>query len=316
MPSKNLQVRNMSWGNKKVVVTGAGGFLGKSLCERLVSEGAKVYAIDDFSLGLGSHPSLSSIKGDIEIACHDIRDYDGLESKLKDSDAVFHLAAIADPRACKENFDLAFSVNVVGTKNILQASKNCKRIICMSSASVYGAPEYVPINENHPRNGKDPYALTKIMGESLCRNYHENYKVPVTIARNFNSFGPGQSRAYLIPTLITQALEKGKIEIWSSKPSRDFTYVDNTIDALLKIAETDKLIGDIVNIGSRYEVSSGELAEKISKMVGDVSVIDLKKETVGSSRLVCDNAKLKSIGWEPKISFEEGLEKTIKWYKG
>jgi len=304
----------MNWSSRVVAVTGAAGFLGSHLCEALVQKKIKVYALDNFSAG--STKNIESIKDKIELVKCDITKANDL-TIIREVDIVFHLAAIANPRVCKNNFDLAFNVNVSGTKNVLDAcKKNCERVIFMSSSSVYGDPIYVPIDEKHPLNGKDPYAITKIIGEYLCKNYYENYGVPVTIVRNFNTFGPRQSTEYLIPTLIIQALEKKEIEIWNSKPSRDFNYVDNVVDALLKVVEVEDLVGDVVNIGSGKEIKVGELAEGISRIFGGIPVIDLKKETVGSSRLVCDNRKLvEKTGWKPKVSFEDGLEKTIQWYK-
>lgn len=303
----------MSWTGKKVAITGAAGFLGSYLCEILVAKGARVVALDDFTIG--SPRSTEPFKNDVQIVSCDIVS-NNIRQYLEGNQVVFHLAAIANPRSCKEDFDLAFSVNVEGTKNVLDACRGCERVIFLSAAATYGNPEYVPIDEKHPTNGNDPYAITKIMAEYLCTNYHQNYGVPVTIVRNFNTFGPRQSTAYLIPTLITQAMQQKEIEIWNPKPIRDFLYIDNTIDALLRIAESEELIGETVNVGSGKEVEVGALAEKISQIFGGLPIVNLNRDVVGSERLVCDNSKLERMtGWKPVIPFEEGLRRTCSWFQ-
>jgi nucleoside-diphosphate-sugar epimerase len=303
-----------SWDNESVVVTGAAGFLGSHLCQTLASNGARVVALDNVETG--SSANLESLNGGIQIISCDITKKDDLQSYIRDSQTVFHLAAIASPRACKANFDLAFDVNVVGTKNILSACENGQRVIFMSSASVYGEPAYVPIDEDHPLDGKDPYAATKIMAENLCRNYYQSYGVSVIIVRNFNAFGPRQSPEYIVPTLITQALNDNRIEIWSVKPTRDLMYVDNTIEALLRIAGSDELGGQVVNVGSGEEIQIGVLAEKVAQICGGVPLVDLNKDVIGSPRLVCDNAKLKeTTGWKITVAFEEGLQRTTDWFR-
>lgn len=303
----------MDWAGKKVVVTGAAGFMGSYLCEALVAKGAKVVALDNFSVG--SKSNIELLKNDTQIVNCDITK-DDIREYIGNSQIVFHLAAMANPRTCKENFDLAFRVNVEGTKNVLEASRECQRVIFLSAAATYGNPSYIPIDEKHPLNGNDPYAITKIMAEYLCHSYYQNYGVPVVIVRNFNTFGPGQTPAYIIPTLITQALQNKKIEIWNPKPTRDFMYIDNTIDALLGIAESEKLIGDVINVGSGDEVQIETLAEKISQMFGGIPIVNLNKDVVGSERLVCDNTKLKKVtGWKLVVPFEDGLQKTCSWFK-
>ncbi|MFC1992235.1 NAD-dependent epimerase/dehydratase family protein [Chloroflexota bacterium] len=303
----------MSWTGKKVAVTGAAGFLGSHLCEALVAKGTEVVALDNFNVGPASN--IEGLKDKMQIVACDITK-DDIRGYLKDSQIVFHLASLANPRSCSENFDLAFGVNLVGTKNVLDASTNCERAIFMSAAANYGDPSYIPIDEKHPLNATDPYAITKIMAEYLCKNYFQNYGVPVVIARNFSTFGPRQTPAYIIPTLITQALQQERIEIWNPKPTRDFMYVDNTIDALLRIAECEELTGDVVNIGSGDEIQIGALAEKVSQMFGGIPVVNLNKEVLGSKRLVCDNTKLKKVtGWKLNVSFEDGIQKTCDWFR-
>jgi nucleoside-diphosphate-sugar epimerase len=303
----------LNWLNSKVVVTGGAGFLGSHLCQALVERGAKVTVVDDFSFSAAGN--LAAISDDIQLVHHQLGGPSDSLELTEGWDVLFHLAAVADPRKCKEDFDLAFQTNVVGTKNILASCNNNGRVIFLSTASVYGEPEYVPIDEQHPLKGNDPYAITKIMGEGLCKHYYENAGVPVTIVRNFNTFGPRQSRAYLIPTLIYQALTSEVVELWNPDPVRDFAYVSNTVDALLAIADTEKTLGLTINVGGGEGIRAGDLAEKIGAMF-QVPVVDLKKQVGGSAKLICDNSKLKTItGWSPTVTLEEGLSETIAYWR-
>lgn len=303
----------MNWKGKRVVVTGAAGFLGIHLCRALTSRGAQVTALDN--MHLRSSDNMDMHRDAIAIINCDIVS-DDLRIYTNHSDVVFHLAAIASPREAKRVFHQAFEVNVVGTNNVLRSCSDKQRIVYMSSASVYGDPIYVPMDENHPLNGEDPYAITKIMAEILCRNYNKNYGVNVVIVRNFNHFGPYQVSEYIIPTLIHQALNENRIEIWNAQPTRDFLYVDNTMDALLKIAATNELVGDVVNLGGGEEIQIGTLVQEISRLCGEVPIVDLGKDVIGSSRLVCDNRKLKeTTGWDISVPFQEGLQRTVEWFK-
>ena len=295
---------------KKVVVTGAAGFLGSSLVPRLTAEGATVTAADNFSF---ARPDQASGVAPRDV---DIRDGPAVERLMGEAqpDVVIHLAAVANPRTCKQDFPLAFDVNVGGTQHLLRYAPAPARFVFMSSAAVYGEPLYLPIDENHPRRGRDPYSITKIIGEDLCELYATNYQRSVVVARNFNAFGVGQTGDYIVPQLIRQALTEHKIEIWDARTVRDLTYVDNTVDALVRIAQSDHK--GTVNIGSGRGVSVGELARRIGQKLGGVPVVDLKKKVLGSPVLVASNARLESLGWSERVTFEDGLDRTIEWTRG
>lgn len=303
----------MSWRGRKVVVTGGAGFIGSHLCEALVASGADVTVLDDFSYGAAAN--LDGIKKNVRLLHGRLGDgLDGL-GELIEGEVVFHLAAVADPRKCKEDFDAAFRTNVLGVKTILEVGKRFDRVIVLSSAAVYGDPEYLPIDEKHPLKGKDPYAVTKILAELLCRHFSQNVGVRLTAVRNFNAFGPRQSTAYLIPTLVTQALVEKRIEIWSAEPVRDFLFVSDTVGALLAVAASEATVGTTINIGAGQGVRAGDLAAKIAALF-DVPVIDLKRTVGGSTKLVCDNSLLKKLtGWAPKVSLEDGLKATVESFR-
>jgi dTDP-glucose 4,6-dehydratase len=181
---------------------------------------------------------------------------------------------------------------------------------------VYGDPEYLPIDEDHDLNGNDPYSRTKQMTESLAWTYNDNYDLNVTATRNFNTFGPRHSKDYLIPTLLYQAINENKIEIWSETTSRDFIFIDDMVEALLTVAASDAVIGEPINIGTGNEWTSKELADLIAERFGGIDVINLEKDTTGSDRLVCENTKLQTTtDWEPAVSFEDGLDRTVEWYR-
>lgn len=295
---------------RTVLVTGAAGFLGTTLLPRLTAEGARVVPADNLSF---ARPDRA---GGPEIRPVDIRDPRAVEALCRESapDLIVHLAAVANPRTCKQDFPLAFDVNVGGTQNLLRHAPPKARFLFMSSAAVYGEPLYLPLDEGHPRRGRDPYTVTKIVGEDLCQNYVDNYQRSVVIARNFNAFGAGQTGDYIVPQLIRQALTEGRIEIWDPRTVRDLTYVDNTVDAVLRLAASDRT--GVFNIGSGRGISVGELAALVSKKLGGVPVVDLHKKALGSPVLISNNQRLKELGWSETVGFEEGVDRTIAWMRG
>ncbi len=300
----------MTIAGKTVCVTGAAGFLGSWLCRELVGRNARVIGLDNFSIG--PRERLSDVANDIELVTADVRDADGIAEHVSRSDVVFHLAAIDSRQACQRDFDLAFDVNVGGTKNVLSHCSGVERVVVMSSTMVYGEPTYQPVDEAHATNGYEPYAVTKIASEGLCRAYGFNEDVAFTIVRNSNTFGPGQGPDYLVPSLILEALNRGRIDVWTPGVVRDFQYVEDCVDGLIQIAETEATLGETVNLGTGTGTTTGQLAEKICEMVGSTWE-DLGKAPPVSAELIADVTKLRRLtGWEPEIGLEDGLARTIE----
>lgn len=303
----------MKLDNKTVCVTGAAGFLGLHLCRRLLGQGAKVIALDNYAIG--SPTTLASLPGPIKIKEGDIRRPETIREPLAQADVVYHLAAIANPRTCQRDFPLAFDVNVHGTANVLEACQNAERFVFLSSIMVYGEPRYLPIDDQHPLEGRDPYSASKIICEHLVKIANYIHKLPYTIVRNSNSYGPYQGNDYLAPTLIRQGLERRSIEIWDPRTIRDFLFVDDTVEALVRMVETESASGEIINLGSGLGVSAGEMADVISKQLG-VPWVDVKKPAPVSSKLIADTTKLKALtGWQQQVSLEEGIARTIEYFR-
>jgi dTDP-glucose 4,6-dehydratase len=309
----------------KILITGAGGFIGSHLCEYLVKQGYDVRAFVRYnSRSYFGWLEESPIKKDLEFYTGDIRDFDSLKDSMKGVDIVFHLAAlIGIPYSFRS--PLAYiKTNIEGTYNVLQASRDLKikRVIHTSTSEIYGTAQYVPIDEKHPTNPQSPYAATKSGADELALSFYRSFDLPVTIIRPFNTFGPRQSARAVIPTIITQILSgKKQIELGNLESTRDLNYVLNTVEGFYKVGLHENTIGEVVNLGSGKEISIKDLAYQIAKMHN--SSIDFKmdekrirpvKSEVG--RLLCDASKAnKMTGWMPKYSLEEGLEQTIEWFK-
>jgi len=306
----------MDWKNKNALITGAAGFLGSHLTEALNNLGANVIAVDLISQ-FGS-ANIDHLKDKIKIIDTDITNEKDFEKITDDVDYIFHLAAYAVPSMCEKNPDIAFRTNVQGTFNVMRfvVKKDVEKFIFPSSALLYGRyPQYLPIDEKHPIEfSGNIYNATKKIGEDLCLHFHEKHNLPVVFFRLFNAFGPRQSSYYFIPTVIVQAMKTKQIELWSEKPTRDFTFVSDTISAFIKAAES-KYIGGPINIGSGREIKTGDIARQIANSFG-AEIKFLNKEVTGSMRLQCDNTKAREIlGWKPTVPFEDGLDKTIQWFK-
>jgi nucleoside-diphosphate-sugar epimerase len=302
-----------AWRDKQVVVTGGAGFIGSHLCERLVAAGARVTVIDDLSHGRAGN--LESVIRDIRMVNHRLGD--GIEPPAEQmtGDVLFHFAALADPRACKNDPARAHRLNVTATEELLKAWCG-GRILFPSTASIYGDPKYLPIDEKHPPGPVgDPYAESKIAAERLFDRYRVERGLKSTIVRNFNLYGPRQSESYFVPTLVAQAIRDNQISIWNGRPVRDMTYIDDGVEALLAVAAADQALGETINLGSGRGTRMEDLARQVADLFG-VPFVDQQKDVVGSRELVCDNSKLRRMtGWAPRTSLAEGVEHTVAHFR-
>lgn len=315
----------MNWSRQKVLVTGAGGFIGSHLVTRLVELGASVRALIKYNSrnDWGLLEMLPEITQAIEIIHGDLRDAYVVSRAVKEVDVVFHLGAIISIPYSYQNPNEVVETNVMGTLNVLNATRECSvsKLIHTSSSEVYGTAQYVPIDEQHPLQGQSPYSASKIAADKLAESFHASYNLPVGTVRPFNTYGPRQSSRAIIPTIITQVLTNEIVHLGSLHPTRDFTYVEDTVIGFIKAAESSSIIGEVVNLGVGTEISIGSLAKRIFQLMGqeprivsdDMRIRPAKSEV---ERLLSDNAKARSlIGWEPKISLDEGLNHTIKWLR-
>lgn len=314
----------MMWRNKNILITGAGGFIGSHLTEKLVNLGAEVTVFvrynsqNNFRL-IEILPD--KIKEKLNIIQGDLRDSDAIRNAIKNIDIVFHLGALVGIPYSYVHPRETIETNVIGTFNILAAAKefDIEKIIHTSTSEVYGTAQYVPIDEKHPLQGQSPYSASKIAADKIAQSFYLSYGLPVAVIRPFNSYGPRQSARAIVPTLITQALTKNEITLGSISPTRDLTYVIDTVGAFIKIAESSKSIGEVINIGSNFEISIENLAKKIINLINpDVKiVIDRKRIRPKESevgRLWADASKAdKILGWKPNVSFDNGLKITIDW---
>ena len=308
----------------KALITGADGFIGSHLTELLVKSGYQVKALAQYN-SFNSWGWLEDVEvlNDIEVLTGDIRDPYFCQHITKGVDVIFHLAAlIAIPYSYLAP-DSYVDTNIKGTLNICQAAITNKvgRVIHTSTSEVYGSARYVPIDEKHPLQAQSPYSASKIAADAMATSFYNAFELPLTIARPFNTFGPRQSARAVIPTIITQIANGcDKIELGDMTPTRDFNYVADTCRGFLELARCDKAIGEVVNIGSNYEISIGDVLHLIRELMhSDVEfVMDekrLRPEKSEVSRLWCDNTKINSLtGFKPEYSLSLGLEKTIDWF--
>jgi len=263
----------MNWNKKSVLVTGAGGFIGSHLTEYLVELGANVKAFVRYNsrndwgmLELLPEEKLSQI----EVITGDLKDADAVRHAAKDVDIIFHLGSlIAIPYSYIHPRE-TIETNILGALNVLMAAKenNVEKVIHTSTSEVYGTARYVPIDENHPLQGQSPYSASKIGADKIAESFYRSFNLPVAIIRPFNTYGPRQSARAVIPTIITQALTKEKIFLGSLHPTRDYTYVKDVVEGFIKVAESSKSVGEVINIGSNFEISIGDLANKIISLIG------------------------------------------------
>jgi NAD dependent epimerase/dehydratase len=317
-------LRLSDWNKKRVLVTGAGGFIGSHLAERLVQEGAEVRALVHYNaFGRRGWLDRSPQLEEMQVIAGDLTDRDSVRQAVKDRDILFHLGAlIAIPYSYQAPLSYIHT-NIEGTLNVLQAGREegVKRIVHTSTSEVYGSAQYVPIDEKHPLKGQSPYAASKIGADKIAEAFHLSFNTPVTTVRPFNTFGPRQSMRAIIPTIIVQCLRGNIVHLGNLHPTRDLNFVANTVDGFLLAASEPAALGQTVNLGSRREISVGDLASLIAKMVGKPIKIESEDERLrpaGSEveRLLAENALAgKLFGWTPKVSLEEGLNLTIAWIR-
>jgi dTDP-glucose 4,6-dehydratase len=322
--SQSLPQVSPTWQGRKVLVTGAGGFIGSHLTEFLVSKGATVRAMVHYNaLGAWGWLDSSPLKDQIEVVAGDICDRDSVSRAVKDQDVVFHLAAlIAIPYSYQAPASYIHT-NIEGSMNVLVAAQQhgIERVIHTSTSEVYGTARYAPIDEGHPLQGQSPYSASKIGADKIVESFHLSFGVPAVTVRPFNTFGPRQSTRAVIPTIITQLLTGNHVKLGSLHPTRDLNYVGNTVEGFVLAAEAPDAVGQTVNIGSGREISIGDLVQVIAKIIGVDPVVESDDNRVrpGKSeveRLIADNTLAHGLlGWQPRLTLEEGLAKTVEWMR-
>lgn len=313
-----------AWKDQRVLVTGAGGFIGSHLTERLVAEGARVRAFVRYNsrgdVGLLSLLP-SEIYSRIEIIAGDLRDLTAVKGAIGGADYIFHLGAlIAIPYSYLHPADV-IETNILGTMNILLAARDAgtKRIVHTSTSEVYGSALSVPIAESHPLQGQSPYSASKIGADKIVESFYCSYNLPVVTVRPFNTYGPRQSARAVIPTIISQALTNSTVHLGNLDARRDLTYVTDTVDGFLKAAEAPGIEGETFNLGAGSEIRIGDLAQKIVSLIGKpvkivVDPTRLRPEKSEVQRLLSDSQLAKDkLGWETQISLMDGLKQTIDW---
>ncbi len=312
---------------KRVLVTGAGGFIGSHLVELLVREGHEVRAFLRYN-GRDDRGQIDRLPPDVqrsvEVQRGDLKDPEAVRNAVNGQAWVFHLGAlIAIPYSYQNPLDVV-QTNVVGTAHVLDAcrgSGTLERVVLTSTSEVYGTAQYVPIDERHPLRGQSPYAATKIGSDALGESYHRAFGLPVAILRPFNTFGPRQSARAIIPTIISQALSKPKIRLGSLDPRRDLTYVKDTAAGFLALASCDAALGRVVNIGRGDDLTIGELVEKIGKILGHSIEVETDESRVRPpasevGRLLAGTALAQELfGWTCRYSLDQGLEETVAWVR-
>ncbi|MHA8065247.1 NAD-dependent 4,6-dehydratase LegB [Aquirufa sp. ROCK2-A2] len=312
--------------DKKVLVTGADGFIGSHLVERLLEEGAKVKAFVYYN-SFNSWGWLDTFPKEklnqIEIFAGDVRDPYGVKEAMKGCDVVFHLAALIAIPYSYHSPDSYVDTNIKGTLHIIQAAKELgiEKVLVTSTSEVYGTALYVPIDEKHPKQGQSPYSATKIGADHIADSFYRSFNLPLTIVRPFNTFGPRQSARAVIPTIITQLLAgKTEIKLGSLHPTRDLVFVKDTVNGFVEIAKSDSLIGHEVNIATQSEITVGDLALKLIDLINPKAEIisddiRLRPEKSEVERLFGSNEKIKShTNWKQLYSFEDSLKETIQWF--
>ncbi len=314
--------------SKRVLVTGADGFIGSHLAEQLTRAGYEVRAMALYN-SFGSFGWLDSlpqdVKQSIEIIPGDIRDPNGVREMMKGVDSVFHLAALIAIPFSYHSPDSYVDTNIKGTLNLLQAARELGtgRVMITSTSEVYGTARYVPIDENHPYQGQSPYSATKIGADRLAESFYRSFGTPVTIVRPFNTYGPRQSARAVIPTIISQLLKGSEeIKLGSLTPTRDFNFVLDTVAGFMALESCEAAVGQEVNIATGVEISIGQLAQELIRQINPAARIvcdqqRLRPEKSEVNRLLGDNSRIRALtGWAPRYDLASGLALTIEWIRG
>ena len=317
-------MQNHFWSGRTVLVTGAGGFIGSHLAEKLVEAGARVRAFVHYNaLGRWGWLDSSPLESSMEIVAGEITDRDSVQTAAAGIDTIFHLAAlIAIPYSYSAPASY-LRVNGEGTLNVLQAARSthARRVVHTSTSEVYGTARYVPIDEAHPLQGQSPYSASKIGADKIAESFHCSFKLPVVTVRPFNTFGPRQSARAVIPTIITQCLAGQSVKLGNLTPTRDMNFVSNTVEGFMRAAEIDAAIGQTINLGSGREISIGDLAAMIAQKCGTPLqlVDDAQRMRPGKSEverlLACNKRARELLNWTPSIALEDGLDQTIVWIR-
>jgi dTDP-glucose 4,6-dehydratase len=314
----------MSWKGKRTLITGAGGFIGSHLVEALVKAGANVRAMVHYNaLGSAGWLDSSPIRKDIDLFWGDVTDADSVREAVKETEIVFHLAALI---AIPYSYHVPASyvkTNVMGTINVLQAARfsNVQRIIHTSTSEVYGTAQYTPIDEAHPLQGQSPYSASKIAADKFSESFHLSFGLPVVTVRPFNTFGPRQSARAIIPTIITQCLKGDILHLGNLNPTRDMNFVSNTVSGFMLAALCPHIEGKVINLGSGGDISIYNLVRIIEQLMGKSLKYEQEDKRVrptGSEveRLVADNTLARTLlGWKPEVDLEKGLLMTIEWIR-
>lgn len=320
----------MQLSGKKILVTGADGFIGSHLTEELVRQGHDVRAFvlyNSFNSWGWLDDSPKDIQKSLEIYSGDIRDPHGVKKAMEGCSIVLHLAALIAIPYSYHSPDTYIDTNIKGTLNIVQAARELgvEKVVHTSTSEVYGTAQFVPITEEHPLQGQSPYSASKIGADQLAMSFYTSFATPVAIIRPFNTYGPRQSARAVIPTVITQIASGGrKIKLGAVHPTRDFNYVKDTVRGFIAVTEADQAVGEVINIGSNYEISIGDTVRMIAQAMGteveiETEQIRLRPDKSEVERLWADNSKAKKLtGWVPlyggRDGFARGLKDTAAWF--
>lgn len=315
----------MFFEGKTVAVTGAGGFIGSHVVERLLAEGARVRAMLRYTSrgqrGCLEHLDAEALAG-VALTHGDVRDFDAVREFLRGADVVFHLAALIGIPYSYEHPQEVIDTNIIGTTNVLLAARELGtigRVVLTSTSEVYGSALRIPMDEEHPLQAQSPYSATKIAADALGLSFHRSFGMPVAIARPFNAYGPRQSARAVIPTIITQALAGGPLRLGTLDTTRDFTFVEDTARAFLAVAASDAALGEVVNLGSGTEVSIRDVVANVGAIVGRELTVEGDEQRMRPaksevSRLHSDSSKaLRLAGWRAEVPLEQGLRRTTEW---